>query len=99
MRLIDADELRAGTCAECALKGEKCLGDDCDWDSVWHIDHAPTVPAIPLAWLDAQIHGYASALKSTELKALLLVKAMWEEATQDALLEALKARIEKARDA
>ena len=51
MRLIDADELRAGTCAECALKGEKCLGDDCDWDSIWHIDHAPTVDAIPVEWI------------------------------------------------
>lgn len=51
MRLIDADALRAATCAECALKGEKCLGDDCDWDSIYHIDHAPTVDAIPVEWL------------------------------------------------
>ncbi len=47
------------------------------------IENAPTIPAIPMDWMDAQIHGYASALKSTELKALVLVKQMWER-EQDA---------------
>ena len=42
------------------------------------IKGAPTIDAIPMDWLDAQIRGYASALKSTELKALVLVKQMWE---------------------
>lgn len=51
MRPIDADALRAETCAECTLHGEKCLGDDCDWDSIYHIDHAPTVDAIPVEWI------------------------------------------------
>lgn len=37
------------------------------------------IDAIPLDWLDAQIRGYASALKSTELKALTLVRQMWSE--------------------
>ena len=38
----------------------------------------PTIDAIPMDWIDAQIHGYASRLQSTELKALVLVKQMWE---------------------
>ena len=42
------------------------------------IKGAPTIDAIPMDWMDAQIRGYASALKSTELKALVLVKQMWE---------------------
>ena len=40
---------------------------------------APTIDAIPIDWLDAQISGYASALKSTELKALMVVKGLWEK--------------------
>ena len=43
------------------------------------IKGAPTIAAIPMDWMDAQIRGYASALKSTELKALVLVKQMWEK--------------------
>jgi len=39
----------------------------------------PAVDAVPVEWLDAQIRGYASALKSTELKALVLVKQMWQK--------------------
>lgn len=42
------------------------------------IENAPTIPAISMDWLDEQIHGYASRLQSTELKALVLVKQMWE---------------------
>ena len=43
------------------------------------IKGTPTIDAIPMNWMDAQIRGYASALKSTELKALVLVKQMWEK--------------------
>lgn len=43
------------------------------------IKGAPTIYAIPVEWLDAQIHGYASRLQSTELKALLIVKGLWEK--------------------
>ena len=43
MRLIDADELRHSHCVECTLYPDKCLGKDCDWGSIYHIDHAPTV--------------------------------------------------------
>ena len=42
------------------------------------IEREPTVYAIPIEWMDAQIRGYASRLQSTELKALVLVKQMWE---------------------
>ena len=72
-RLIDANVLHdyynvtdsAGTFAYCNTILQR-------------IDDAPTIPAIPMDWMDAQIHGYASRLKSTELKALVLVKQMWE---------------------
>ena len=43
------------------------------------IKGAPTIDAIPMDWLDEQIHGYASRLQSTELKALLIVKRLWEK--------------------
>ena len=48
MRLIDADELRHSHCVECTLYPDKCLGKDCDWGSIYHIDHAPTVDAEPV---------------------------------------------------
>ena len=40
---------------------------------------APTIDAIPMDWMDEQIHGYAARLQSTELKALLIVKGLWEK--------------------
>ena len=43
------------------------------------IKGAPTIDAIPMDWMDAQIRGYAAALKSTELKALIVVKGLWEK--------------------
>ena len=43
------------------------------------IENAPTIDAIPMDWIDAQIHGYAARLQSTELKALLIVKGLWEK--------------------
>ena len=58
MRLIDADALHAATCAECTLQGNECLGDDyCDWDSIYHINHAPTIDAIPVEWLREKANG------------------------------------------
>ena len=86
MRLIDADALLKSHCI--SLDGEyesckECLeppyGCCCLEVKGEDIYNAPTIPAIPVEWLDAQIRGYASALKSTELKALMLVKQMWEE--------------------
>lgn len=52
MRLIDADELRHSHCVECTLYPDKCLEKDCDWGSIYHIDHAPTVDAIPVKWIE-----------------------------------------------
>lgn len=83
MRLIDADALRIKMYDE-AFETDT---DEQRWDSgCWiryrmferNVDDAPTIESIPIDWLDAQIRGYASALKSTELKALMLVKQMWE---------------------
>ena len=78
MRLIDADALRAGTCAECALVGEKCLGDECDWDSIKHIDEAPTIDAIPVVWLKGirDIMQKQSSRAAADL--LSRVIEMWE---------------------
>lgn len=69
MRLIDAD----------ALKQECMYIDDIPAITERDIHNAPTIDAIPMNWMDAQIRGYASALKSTELKALVLVKQMWQK--------------------
>ena len=38
----------------------------------------PAVDAIPLDWLREKMRGYASALKSTELSAVVTVMSMWE---------------------
>lgn len=39
----------------------------------------PTAPAISIEWLQTKMRGYASALKSTETAALIMVMKMWEE--------------------
>ena len=64
-RLIDADYITEG----------RVSNDPVVIAAKW----APTIDAIPMDWMDAQIHGYASRLQSTELKALVLVKQMWEK--------------------
>lgn len=51
MRLIDADELRLSHCKECTLYPDKCLKDNCDWGSIYHIDIMPTIDAIPIKQL------------------------------------------------
>ena len=38
----------------------------------------PTIDAIPLDWLREKMRGYASALKSTEMDAVVRVMCMWE---------------------
>ena len=49
-----------------------------EWECIDNaLENAPTIDAIPMDWMDAQIRGYASRLQSTELKALVLVKQMW----------------------
>ena len=72
MRLIEAGALKASVRAK-----YPALSDRCEINEL--VDAAPTIDAIPIDWLDAQIRGYASALKSTELKALLVVKRLWEK--------------------
>ena len=52
-RLIDADALRKSHCAECYYYNtDHCMGDECDSACVYHIDHAPTVEAVPV------VHGH-----------------------------------------
>jgi phage gp29-like protein len=71
MRLIDADALTMNASTGCT---DYVADELAEW--VWE---APTVDAIPMDWMDAQIRGYASTLKSTELKALIIVKGLWEK--------------------
>ena len=73
MRLIDSETVKE------YLK-RVIWGADSKIDK-W-VEAMPTIDAIPMNWMDAQIRGYASALKSTELKALVLVKQMWEKAQE-----------------
>ena len=46
-RLIDADALKLSHCKECALYPDKCMGDDCDWGAIIHINAMPTIDAEP----------------------------------------------------
>ena len=47
MRLIDADELARSHCVECTYYHTgKCLGKECDWDSIGHIRDAKTIDAV-----------------------------------------------------
>ena len=39
----------------------------------------PNVDAIPVEWMREKMRGYASALKSTEMDAVVRVLKMWEE--------------------
>ena len=48
MRLIDADALKLSHCKECTLYPNNCLGDDCDWESIAHINMMQTVDAVPV---------------------------------------------------
>ena len=62
MRLIDADSLKKGICSECSLNGDKCLREKCDWDSIYHIDNAKTIDAIPVSF----IQEYYKSLEDKE---------------------------------
>lgn len=78
-RLIDANMLTMishGDTEDAAYDEGYCTAIDVFKEM---IDEAPTIDAIPMDWMDAQIHGYASRLQSTELKALLIVKGLWEK--------------------
>lgn len=57
MRLIDADELKLSHCKECTLYPNKCMGKDCDWGSIAHINMMPTIDAVPVRhgkWLSRE---------------------------------------------
>ena len=75
MRLVDIDALMESFenvlgAAPCELNGYE----------IWEVLNAQEpIDAIPMDWMDAQIRGYASRLQSTELKALLIVKGLWEK--------------------
>jgi hypothetical protein len=75
MRLIDVDRIE--------YKSTNALGMEYYGNILFaakpQIESEPTIPAITIDWLDDQIHGYASRLQSTELKALLIVKGLWEK--------------------
>jgi len=62
MRLIDADALKAGICAECTLHPDRCLKDNCDWASIYHIDNAPTIDAVPKHQLPIELVSAVVAL-------------------------------------
>lgn len=79
MRLGDYDALNA--------RIDKCVGIDglglepvmAIRDIKALISVMPTIDAIPIDWLREKMRGYASALKSTEMDAVVRVMQMWEE--------------------
>lgn len=64
-------------CGECPYEGA-CL-NRLKADALALLKAHEPIDAIPMYWLDDQIHGYAARLQSTELKALLIVKGLWEK--------------------
>ena len=78
MRLIDADALRDGICAECTLNGEKCLGDDCDWDAIGHIKEAPTINAVPVEWLKRRMEkGMDARVLKGDMEEAFIARSCW----------------------
>lgn len=69
MKLIDADALRIVTRGK--NHHRKYVFAD--------ITDGPTIDAIPVEWMRDKMHGYASALKSTEMAALVMVLTMWQK--------------------
>jgi hypothetical protein len=83
MRLIDADALYNGSMkkeyfsfVEHDNHGKESFAYSC---AMQRLVEAPTIDAIPLDWLREKMRGYASALKSTELSAVVTVMSMWEK--------------------
>lgn len=50
-RLIDADALKLSHCKECALYPDECMGKDCDWGAIIHINEMPTIDAVPTEFI------------------------------------------------
>ena len=89
-RLIYADELQKHFSSmqqydKCACNFEDNRGEpSTNWYCVESaLENTATVPSITIGWLDEQIRGYSSRLQSTELKALILVKQLWEKSQED----------------
>lgn len=78
MRLIDADELKLSHCLECTLYPDKCLKDNCDWGSIYHIKIAKTIEAIPIEWLRENQKWLLEHLEVYEDKIEELIEC-WEE--------------------
>lgn len=72
--LISRAALKSGICAECTLVGDNCLGADCDLDIIYHIEHAPTVDAIPVEWLRKRMQ----APLVTDANPFVYVLEAWE---------------------
>ena len=82
MRLIDADALIAKQANIAKTFARSDAQKSIIGRVMYNPEKSPTIDAIPMNWMDAQIRWYASALKSTELTALVLVKQMWEKAQE-----------------
>lgn len=54
-RLIDANALKLSHCKECTLYPDKCMGKDCDWHAIIHINEMPTIDAIPIEFIQKRI--------------------------------------------
>ena len=78
-RLIDADALMVNQASIAKTFAKSDAQKALMGRVLYNTDHAPTIDAIPMDWMDEQIHGYASRLQSTELKALLIVSRLWEK--------------------
>ena len=74
-KLIDADELKKVV----EFLQDNTWPEDLSARMPRIIEEAETIPAIPVEWLREKMRGYASALKSTEMDAVVRVLKMWEE--------------------
>lgn len=79
MRLVDADALPSALFQKHVHDEEELEPMLYFEDAVKVVENAPTIDAIPVEWLRDKMRGYASALKSTETAALVMVMQMWQK--------------------
>lgn len=85
MRLCDLDALyeevadHVTSVSVCATAQQAIGQTDFKWRCLEDIHNAPTIDAIPVEWMRDKMRGYASALKSTETAALVMVMQMWQK--------------------
>jgi len=85
VRLIDADaliktmEYHVTTMSVCSTTIEARAKGEMKRTCIADVANALTIDAIPVEWLREKMRGYASALKSTELSAIVRVMQMWQE--------------------